>query len=114
MKSENKNKIKYVLTFLIPVLVIIGLIVGGIGTGIITFNQDSSDLFLNPNEESENQNHEDKIKYINATVEIFFNNDVKYSRIFQLEEKGIGERRELSNMLLKKDIVRMMTILTLK
>ena len=86
MKSENQNKIKYILTFLIPILVVIGLIVGGIGTGIITFNQDSSDNIFKPNEETENQNQEDRIKYINATVEILFNNDIKYSRLFQLEE----------------------------
>jgi hypothetical protein len=81
MNSENRNKIKYILTFLIPILVIIGLFMGGIGTGIITFEQNPSEEIFKPIDESENQN-----SYINATIVINFESDIKYTRPFQLEE----------------------------
>ena len=86
MNFENQNKIKYILTFLIPIIVVIGLFMGGIGTGIITFEQTSKIEIFDPNDESENQIPEDQHRYINATIEIYFENDVKYTRLFQLEK----------------------------
>ena len=86
MNSENQNKIKYILTFLIPILVILGLFMGGIGTGVITFEQKPSGDIFKVIDESENHNPEDQYSYINATIVINFDSDNSYTRLFQLEE----------------------------
>jgi hypothetical protein len=86
MNSENENKIKYILTFLIPILVILGLFMGGIGTGIITFEQKQSGNLFKTIDESENRNAEEQSNFINATIMINFDSDTSYTRLFQLEE----------------------------
>jgi hypothetical protein len=86
MNSENENKIKYILTFLIPILVILGLFMGGIGTGIITFEQKQSGNLFKTIDESENRNAEEQSNFINATIMINFDSDTRYTRLFQLEE----------------------------
>lgn len=86
MNSKKQNRIKYALTFLIPILVIIGLFFGGIGTGIITFEQEPKNPIFNPRDNPEDQNPENQTTYINATMEIDFGNGIEYSNHFQLEE----------------------------
>jgi len=81
MNQKKRSNILYASKILIPLIIVIGLFLGGISTGIITFEQKPKAAIFNPNDNLENQ-----ASYINATMEIDFGDGVEYSKIFNLEE----------------------------
>ena len=65
MENKNKERLIFTLKFLIPLLIVISLFIGGITAGIITFEK--------PNKIADN-------KQINATIIIDFGDGKIYSK----------------------------------
>jgi hypothetical protein len=74
MKSETKSNLNYALKFLIPIMIVVGLFLGGVSAGIITFENPNKKLITGE---------------ATATIEIDFRDGTTYSKAMTLDNSTV-------------------------
>lgn len=74
MDKETKDKVVYASTIIVPIIIVIGLFLGGVSAGIITFNQPTS--MANTGQAS-------------ATISIDFGDGTVYTKEMTLENSTV-------------------------